>query len=148
MEIIEILAIITFLIFLIVAVYMTINFYVCDRHLCKPYIDASAYKSEGEQAQALLNSAFGDGMWPLAYLAGALIAGIYMLLFPGQVTLQIFGISFLVSFVVVYFVLMLLAHHYLRPIVDTVDSYIDGTMSSVCMNSPGGVIPPLVNFPL
>jgi hypothetical protein len=127
MELIDVVAIITFVILLICAIAMLINFYVCDSHKCKAFDQASKVGLPGtkEFTIALLEEMYNDGIWPIPYIGASILTPLSLWFLGVDITVRNFAIIFFVSFVVIYFMLAFFGHHYIRPITKTVTKYIE-----------------------
>lgn len=132
MILIEVLAIVAFLILLFFSIYMIISFYVCDTHTCK------AFKMAGEKGPkdskpyviSLLNELFNDGIWPFPYVGAAIITPLSLWFIGAPLTVRTFAIMFLVSFIVIYFLFSFFGHHYLRFISSYTTDYINNSCNN------------------
>lgn len=122
----EILAVIAFLILLIAAIMMVINFYACDHMNCKAFNQASEKATEGtdEYTLALLSETYNDGLWPLPYIGAAILTPLCLWFVNAELTIKNFAVMFLISFLVIYFISSFFGHHYIKPIARYVSSYI------------------------
>jgi len=126
MELIDILAIITFVILLISAVWMLYNFYICDGHKCKAFNDAANVAEPGTKQYiiTLLDQMFNDGIWPIPYIGAAILTPLCLWFLGVPITVRNFAILFFVSFVTIYFMFGFFGHHYIRPIASYVTEYV------------------------
>ena len=100
------------------ALYMILNFYICDNNTCKAFVSASEKAPKGsiDYNIELINNIYIDGMWPLA-LIGAIIGAFFGMWLTGSpMSIINFFIIFFVMFVVLYFTFNFSIHHYLSPI--------------------------------
>lgn len=132
MELIDILAIITFVILLVFAIAMLINFYVCDSQKCKAFDQARKQAIPGtkEYNIILLEEMYNDGIWPIPYIGAAILTPLSLWFLGLPINVRNFAILFFVSFVVIYFMFTFFGHHYVRPITKDVVKYIE----NVCIN--------------
>lgn len=139
MEVIDILAIITFVILLSAAIWMLINFYVCDSYNCKVFNDAAEKGSQGskEYVLELLDGLFSDGIWPVPYIGAAILTPLALWFMGVDITVRSFAILFFISFATTYFIIGFFGHHYLRPIGDYVSDYIDSNFQTKITNKTG-----------
>lgn len=126
MELIDVLAIITFVILLVAALWMLAEFYICDAQTCKAFKEADEKGDRGTKSYvlALLNETFNDGMWPLPYIGAAILTPLSLWFLGLPITVRNFAILFFVSFATTYFIMAFFGHHYIRPIVDYVSDYV------------------------
>jgi hypothetical protein len=129
----EVLVTIVFVILLIVAICFIVSFYVCDGYNCKAFTVAENEAPRGtkEYALALLNELYNDGIWPLPYVASAIITPLILWLLCVPMTVRAFAIVFLVSWIFIYFAFSFLGHHYIRFISMYVSDYIQGACPGV-----------------
>lgn len=127
MEVIDVLAIITFVILLVASIWMLVNFYVCDGHSCKVFNDAGAVAEPGTQAYVieLLDGLFGDGIWPVPYIGAAILTPLSLWFMGVPITVRNYAILFFVSFATTYFIIGFFGHHYLKPIAEYVTEYVE-----------------------
>ena len=127
MELIAILAIITFIILLICALFMLNNFYICDSHSCKAFKQAgkvSSVKGTKEYVIALLGELCNDGIWPFPYIGASILTPLSLWFVGIPLTVKNFAIVFFVSFVVIYFMFTFFGHHYGKVIAKYTAEYI------------------------
>jgi hypothetical protein len=127
MEIIDIIAIIIFVVLLISSLVMLIQFYICDNHNCKAFNCASIKGKKGskEYTIALLEELCADGIWPLPYIGGTIITTLALWFIESPITTRNFAILFFVSFAISYFIISFLIHHYIEIILDYTIEYIE-----------------------
>lgn len=132
MEVVDVLAIITFVVLLVAAIWMLVNFYVCDNHSCKVFNDAGAVAEPGTQEYViqLLDGLFGDGIWPVPYIGAAILTPISLWFMGIPITVRNYAILFFVSFATTYFIIGFFGHHYLRPIAEYVSDYVEDNCPS------------------
>lgn len=129
MELIDILAIIVFVILLAASIYMLYNFYVCDRQQCKIFkqTDDKNYPSgrdNKEYVLDVLNELYSDGIWPLPYIGASILTPLSLWFIGIPITVKNFAIMFVVSFIVIYFLFSFFGHHYIRFVTNYVSHYI------------------------
>jgi len=122
----EVILVLAFFVVLIIAICFVVSFYVCDGYNCKAFTCAESQAPRGtkEYAIALLGEMFNDGIWPLPYIAAAIITpfALYFLCVP--MTVRAFAIVFLVCWLFAYFAFSFIGHHYVRFITLYVSEYI------------------------
>ena len=130
MELIDILAIITFIILLFAALWMLAEFYICDRNNCKAFQEADRKAERGtlDYCYALLHEFFNDGIWPLPYIGSAILTPLSIWFLGIEMTVRNFAIIFFVSFATTFFILGFFLHHYVRPI----QEYLDQCFNEFC----------------
>jgi len=123
----EILMVLFFGLLLSLAIILLGQIYICDNSACKSFQEAVKAGELGSKPYVLLlvNSLFDDGIWPVAYIASAILTplSLYFLRFP--ITIYTFSILFFISFATMYFVFLFIIHHYVRFITGYVDNYIE-----------------------
>jgi hypothetical protein len=121
-----IVAIIAFFVLLAAAIFMIVNFYVCDNQNCKAFTQAATIAPKGsrEYVLALLTELYNDGIWPLPYIGAGILTPLLLWLTGSCITIENFAIGFFVSFIVIYFLFAFLGHHYIKFIANYVASYI------------------------
>lgn len=121
------LAILIYLILLLFALFMVINFYVCESYTCKIFNDCKKLYKKGTKKYAieLIKRISGDGMWAFPYIGGTIISLLSVWLLKGKLTLVNFTIIFLASFLTIYGIFSFFNHHYLKPIKEYLENYID-----------------------
>lgn len=126
MLLIEIFAIIAFVILLIASVYMLVSFYVCDSQQCKAFKQAedTAPRGSKEYAITLLGELYNDGIWPFPYIGAAILTPLSLWFIGVPITVKNFAIVFLVSFITIYFLFSFFGHHYVRFVSSYVANYI------------------------
>ena len=125
--ILEAFAMISFLVILIAAIFMLCSFYICDSGHCEAFKRAEEEETEKEYMLKLLDSLFADGLWPLPYIASSIVSFICLGFLRLPRTVTNFWILFFVCFVVFYFMLIFISHHYIAPIKDKISEYIENT---------------------
>jgi len=127
MELISIICIVVFFALLGTALYMLIDFYVCDAETCKAFrtADEEAEKGTQQYIVTLLKQVFNDGIWSVPYIAAAISTPIALWFMSVPITVKNFAYLFLVSFAVMYFALSFFGHHYVRIINTYVVDWID-----------------------
>ena len=122
----EILAAIVFLILLVAAILMLVNFYICDSYTCKAFTLADKKGPPGTKANvlALLHEFYNDGMWPIPYIGAAILTPLCLWFLSIPMTIKTFAIMFFTSFVVIYFIISFFGHHYINPITNYTSEYI------------------------
>lgn len=135
---VEYVATLAFFVLLGAAIYMLIAFYVCDSHNC------TAFRTAGETAPddtnlyvtTLLYEMYNDGIWPIPYIGGAIATALALWFLNIKFTTYNFGIMFFTVFVVLYFMFSFFGHHYINPISDYVQDYINTSCGDpVCINN-------------
>lgn len=126
MNVFEVLVVIAFIILLIVAICFIVSFYVCDGYNCKAFTTAESQAPRGtkEYALALLTELYNDGIWPLPYVAAAIITPFILWFLCVPMTARAFALVFLVSWLFIYFAFAFLGHHYIRFLAVYVSEYI------------------------
>ena len=126
MILVELAVIILITSFFIGAIYMLCTFYTCDSENCKAYklAEKKGKKGTKEYTLALLEEMYNDGIWPLPLIGAVFISAIVPWLLKVQLTVKTFSIVFILSFLVIYFIFAFFGHHYIRPLKDTISSYI------------------------
>ena len=116
MELIDILAIITFIILLGASLFMLYNFYICDNQNCKAFDQAekSAPRGTSEYVVSLLGELCNDGIWPLPYIGASIITPLALWFLNIELTVRNFAILFFISFTVAYFTFSFFGHHYIK----------------------------------
>lgn len=142
MEILDIVCfslIIIFIILLASAIFMLVNFYICDRHACKAFVEANtrmediaiandptiqrstepikspmAFQASAEYIIALMGELYNDGIWPIPYIGSAILTPLSLFIMKIPITVYNFTILFLISFFVIYSMLSFFGHHYVR----------------------------------
>jgi hypothetical protein len=112
------------LLFLAGAIYTLLSVYICDNHTCKAFKNASRVAPVGspEYNKTLLQGLYSDGMWPLAFI-GAMIGAFFSIwLVGGSMTIVTYAILFLVWFLVLYFMFSFTVHHYVDPIIESIEA--------------------------
>lgn len=127
MLLIEVVAIIAFFVLLIAAIYMVLNFYVCDKNSCKAFNQADEVAQRGTKnyAIALLGEFYNDGIWPLPYIGAAILTPLSLWFIGVHITVRDFAIVFLVSFLTIYFLFSFFGHHYVKFISSYTSNYIE-----------------------
>ena len=112
--------IIIYFLLLIVAIFMIISFYICDNNTCKIFTDAEAEELPGtrEHVIYLMNHVYRDGTWPLDYIGASIISAFTIWFIHDVISVKLFALVFIVSFITIYFVMAFFFHHYLRPIIE------------------------------
>ncbi|MEM2987000.1 MAG: hypothetical protein QXV60_02770 [Nitrososphaerota archaeon] len=121
--------IVVFLVLFGLAVFMIIDFYVCDSRRCKAFRIAKKEKAPGskEHTLVLLRELCNDGIWSIPYI-GATVLTIFLLWFlEKEITVKTFTVTFLVIFLVIYFLFSFFCHHYVRFFTQDVSKYIQDT---------------------
>lgn len=131
--IIEIVAVIAFVVLLASAIYMLVSFYICDSHNCKAFNDAAKVGPPGskEYVVAVLNGMFNDGIWPIPYIGASILTPLGLWFMNKKITIYDFAILFFVSFVVIYFMFSFFGHHYIKFITQYVIQYIEDDCPNV-----------------
>lgn len=127
LSIIEILLLLTFIILLGLALYLMGDFYICDNLNCKNiYYANEKYPPPGSKknTQAILSYFFADGTWPISYIAAAILTPLSLWFAQLPFTTRNFSIIFLTSFVIMYFMITYIIHHYVRPITGYLKEYV------------------------
>lgn len=126
MLLVEILAIIAFVVLLAAACYMLISFYVCDSHNCKAFDEAANKAPVGTKSYiiALMGELYNDGIWPIPYIGASILTPLSLWFIGIPITVRNFAIMFFVSFVTIYFMLTFFGHHYIRIISNYTIEYI------------------------
>ena len=111
---------------LIFAIVILSNFYMCDSHNCKAFIDAKEKYPVGTKKyySDLLNNVYGDGFWCFPYRGASILSFLSFWFLNIPNTLYNFGLLFFVSFCVIYFTYAYLGHHHIKIINDYIASYI------------------------
>jgi hypothetical protein len=137
MQIIEILAIITFIVLLGASIFMLLNFYVCDSQNCKAFKIAGnkAPEDTKEYVIALLGELGNDGIWPLPYIGAAILTPLSLWFIGIPITVVNFAILFFVSFVIMYFMFSFYNHHYIKFIARYTAEFIQSDCPSNSINS-------------
>lgn len=115
----QIIAIIGFTVLLVLSLYMLCSFYVCDSHNCRAFNIANSSGNEPGSTgyiSVLLNETFNDGIWPIPYIGAACATPLIIWLLGIPMTVRTFGLTFLIIFLVIYFMFSFFGHHYVRPI--------------------------------
>ena len=129
----EVLVLIAFSMLLFTAIYLFVDFYVCDTYSCKAF-RTSSYKTTAGTADytlSLLSEVFNDGIWPVPYIGAAILTPLCLWILSVPITILTFSTMFLISFLVIYFMLSFFGHHYIRPITTYVSSCIQDNCPSV-----------------
>jgi hypothetical protein len=126
MLLIEIIAIIAFIVLLGAAIFMLVNFYVCDSHNCKAFNEAADKAPVDTKAYmiALMGELYNDGIWPIPYIGASILTPLSLWFIGIPITVRNFAIMFFVSFVTIYFMLTFFGHHYIRIISNYTIEYI------------------------
>lgn len=121
------LAVLTFFTLLIVALYLFISMYVCDGGMCKAFKVSKEYGEPGSRdfTIKLLSEVFRDGLWPFPYLGAALITVTFMTIAKIPMYVTNFGIFFLITFIILFFMFSFFGHHYIKPIINYTTEYIE-----------------------
>ena len=116
MILIEVFAIIAFVVLLAASVWMLIDFYVCDNQDCKAFVQAekAAPRASKQYVLTLLKELYNDGIWPFPYIGAAILTPLSLWFINAPITVQNFAIVFLVSFITIYFLFSFFGHHYVR----------------------------------
>lgn len=127
MELIEVLAIITFIVLLLSSIYMLIDFYVCDSQNCKIFKQAGKTAEPGtkQYVLTLLRELYYDGIWPFPYIGAAILTPLSLWFIRVPITVLNFAIVFFTSFVTIYFLFSFFGHHYIRYVATYTYDYID-----------------------
>lgn len=142
-EVISVLAIITFMILLIFALYMLNDFYICSSdpsaRECKAFRQADKITkakngSNKDYFIALLGELCNDGIWPLPYIGAAILTPLSMFLIGVPITVRNFATMFLISFIVVYFMFTFFGHHYAKIIAKRTSEFIRSDCSECIQN--------------
>lgn len=133
---VEPLAILAFIVLLFSAIFMVLQFYVCDSENCKAFTDADEVAPRGSKDYtiALLNNLYNDGIWALPYIGAVIITILTLWLIGVPITVKTFAIVFLISFIVIYFLFSFFGHHYIKFIATYVAEYIDNECPGVNTN--------------
>lgn len=126
---IQIIMVLAFIGLLIMACYLIGRMYICDSETCKAFLDAEEVAEVGskEYTQALLNNLFADGSWPFPYLGAVIAAGLALYFIGCEITVRTYSVVFFVIFITYYCIWQFLAHHYVFPIINAANQYIDNT---------------------
>lgn len=126
-EVIRVVAILAFFVLLAAAIFMIISFYICDNQTCHAFIAAEDVGAKGskEYTTALLGELYKDGIWPFPYIGAAILTGLCLWLIGVNITIRMFAVVFLVSFIVIYFLFAYVGHHYIKFITAYVADYIE-----------------------
>lgn len=126
MEIIDVLAIITFIVLLCASLFMLLNFYVCDTNNCKAFKQAENIAPRGTKQYtiALLGELCNDGIWPIPYIGAAILTPLSLWFLEIPLTVRNFAILFFVSFAVIYFMFSFFGHHYIKIVSGYTANYI------------------------
>lgn len=122
----QILAIIAFFALLVFSLILLNAFFICDNSRCESYSDAAEAGSPGskEYTESLLNSIGGSGIWPIAFISTAISTGFIMLILQIPITIRVFAVIFLITFLSFYAIMSFIAHHYLEVMKVTINDYI------------------------
>lgn len=123
MWVVDLLVVLVLLLVLAGAIWTVLSVYICDNHTCKAFTKAKHAGDVGsdDYNRTLVSSIFTDGMWPLAFI-GAVIGAFFSLwLTGGCMTIVRYVILLLIWFFVIYFVFSFTIHHYLDPILESID---------------------------
>jgi hypothetical protein len=133
MILIEVFAIIAFVVLLLASIWMLIDFYVCDNQDCKAFIQAEkvAPRATKKYVLALLNELYNDGIWPFPYIGAAILTPLSLWFINAPITVQNFAIVFLVSFVTIYFLFSFFGHHYVRFVSIYTSKYIQNDIPDI-----------------
>lgn len=105
-----------FAVLLVASVYMLTQFYICDGHDCKTFIDAEKYGEEDDHdyVRSVIDGLGFDGVWPIPYIGAAILTPLALYLMRIPITTRNFGLLFFISFVIVYFMFTFYNHHYVK----------------------------------
>lgn len=134
---VEILAIITFFVLLFSAIYMLVDFYVCDNYNCKPFNDAATTSPTGtsEYVVSLLNNTYSDGIWSIPYIGAAILTPLSLWFMRVPITVLNFAILFFISFATIYFLFAFFGHHYIIPITEYTSNWITNNPNTSSENT-------------
>lgn len=126
MYVISALLIIVFFILLFLAIVFISEFYICDNYNCKVFIcsENKAPRGTKEYVISLLNEFYTDGVWPLPYVGAAIITPLALWFLDICITVKNFAIIFIISFLVIYFIIAFFLHHGFKFVVEYATGYI------------------------
>ena len=117
--------IIVYVLLLILAIYLLLNGFICDDHTCRPMMDAKAKTKTSKKEQLyLLSDLCQEGLWPFAYIASSILAGLIFSILPMHLDIKTYTVVFLVTFIVFYCIIGFFIHHYVVPIKKYIMEYI------------------------
>lgn len=122
--------IITFVVLLIMAIVLLLNIYICDNQACTSFTDAFKHSSQKKILLTLLDNLCEDGIWPYAYIASSILAGLFFGTLPIQLTVKLFALGFLLTFIVFYAIMGFFIHHYVKPIKRYIMDYIEANVEN------------------
>jgi hypothetical protein len=123
--IVNFLLILTFVILLIMAIVLLLITYICDNQACKPFNEAFQQPTKKKIMLKLLDNLAEDGIWPYAYISSSILAAIFFSTLPIQLTVKLFALAFLLTFIVFYAIMGFFIHHYIKPIKRYIMDYIN-----------------------
>src|SRR5258708_27158269 len=121
----HIILIIVFFILFGFALYLIFNNFICDDHGCRIFVCALENKSKKEQALHLIENLLEDGIWPFAFIASAISTGFILAILPITISVQMFAITFLLSLLTFYAIILFMIHHYVVPVKKYIKKYIE-----------------------
>lgn len=137
MDFISILVLIAYLILLCFSLILLNQQYVCDGERCNIYVRAGEKYPPGTDSYYayILNNIGLDGVWPFALICGSIITVLAIWLIDAALTLQNFAIIFIITFIVVYFIITFYNHHYIRPILASASMFITNNCGEEDINA-------------
>lgn len=119
-----------YVILLIFAIHLLLNNYICDEHTCSPMVKAKNTPTVKSEQLYLIDNLGQDGIWPFAYLASSILAGLFFSIFPGILNISNYTIVFLVTFLVFFAIMGFFIHHYVVPVKKYIRTYIDDNIEN------------------
>lgn len=107
------------------AIYMLIKGYICDNHACFPFIQAFLKKTDKAIVLHLLNKLCEESLWPFAYISSSIGMFLLIAIIPNLICMTNVIIIFLLFFIVFYCIISFLVFHYVIPIKDYIEKYIN-----------------------
>ena len=124
-QVISLILIFFFVILLLFAILLLGHNYICDGQTCGPFIKSQELETDKEKVLFMTNALWDDGIWPFAYISSAILTGLIFALLPVILSVRMFAVAFLLSFIVFYSIIAFFIHHYVRPIKEYIIDYIE-----------------------
>jgi hypothetical protein len=114
------------------AVILFSNFYLCDNHRSKAYIQAQKVGEPGSQEYTivLLEGLLADGVWPISFLGALMWTPLTLWFLEIPIKVHPFMILFFTTFSGSYFMWNFVIHHHVKIIVRSVTTYLRTLMHS------------------
>jgi hypothetical protein len=124
---ISILAIITILVLLGAAIFLTLEFVICDHGTCHAFTSAEDIgdKHSKEYVIKVLSNLANDSCWSLPVIGSSIISLLILWLLRIKFSVREYALVFLLVFIMSYVIMNFLIHHYIKPIARYVIKFLE-----------------------